>query len=84
MSVHTAKPEHEVAYQDICKLISKHAPNFSAVELLAIAANMIGKLLAMQDQRTMTPAQAMEVVAKNIESGNQEIVDQLHQSRGQA
>lgn len=84
MSVHTAKPEHEVAYQDLCKLVSKHAPKVSAVELLAIAANMLGKLVAMQDQRTLTPDQAMEVVAKNIESWNQEIVDQIAKSRGRA
>lgn len=45
-----AKPEHEVAYQDLAKLIRKHADKVTSLELLAIGANMIGKLVALQDQ----------------------------------
>jgi len=84
MSLHQAKPEHEVAYQDLCALVNKHADKLSALELLAIAANMVGKLVAMQDQRKLTPSAAMEIVAKNIEYGNQQVMDQLCQSRGRA
>lgn len=76
-SVHIAKPEHEVAYQDICNLVSKHAAKVSSLELLAIAANMLGKLIALQDQRTVTPKMAMEVVARNIEFGNETILKNL-------
>lgn len=72
-----AKPEHEVAYQDLCALVRKHADKMTELELLAIAANMLGKLVAMQDQRKLTPAQAMQVVATNIEAGNAQIVQQL-------
>jgi hypothetical protein len=79
-----AKPEHEVAYQDIVQLVRKHADKLTPAELLAVAANMLGKLMAMQDQRTMTPGRAMEIVADNIECGNQELLDQLMQSRGSA
>ena len=82
MSVHQAKPEHEVAYQDLCALVNRHADKLSAIELLAVASNMLGKLVAMQDQRTVSPAMAMEVVARNIESGNQQVLAQLSQSRG--
>lgn len=77
MSVHMAKPEHEVAYQDLVALMGKHADKLTALELLAIGANMVGKLIAMQDQRTTTPAMAMEVVAKNIEFANQDIIRSL-------
>ena len=84
MSVHQAKPEHEVAYQDLCALVNKHADKLSAIELLAVASNMLGKLVAMQDQRTVSPAMAMEVVARNVESGNQQVLAQLSQSRGRA
>lgn len=84
MSLHLAKQEHEVAYQDICALVSKHADKLSSAELLAVAANMLGKLVAMQDQRAMTPARAMQIVAQNIEHGNKQIVDQLAQSAGRA
>src|SRR6202000_3549412 len=49
MSLHLAKPQHEGLYQDLCKLVSKHADKLTAQELLAVAANMLGKLVAMQD-----------------------------------
>ena len=78
------KPEHEVAFQDLCKLVSKHADKLSSLELLAVAANMVGKLVALQDQRTVTPAEAMEVVAKNLELGNQQVMKQLAATRGNA
>ena len=77
MSIHKAKPEHEVAYQDLCKLVSKHANHVSALELLAIASNMVGKMLALQDQRTVTPEMAMELIAKNIEYGNHQATEEV-------
>ncbi len=82
MSIHTAKPEHEVAYQDLCALVSKHSATLSSLELLAVAANMLGKLIAMQDQRTTTREIAMETVLQNLEYGNQDVVRQLSRSQG--
>lgn len=76
-----AKPEHEVVYQDLVKLVTKHADKISPLEMLAIAANMLGKMIAMQDQRTITPAQAMEIVSQNIEFGNKEILETLMQAK---
>lgn len=84
MSLKLARPEHEVAYQDICALASKHADKLSAIELLAVASNMLGKMVAMQDQRTTTPSQAMEIVAQNLEHGNAQVLEQLAQSKGRA
>jgi hypothetical protein len=84
MPVLEANAEHEVAYLDLCKLVNKHADKISALELLAIAANMVGKLIAMQDQRTVTPSQAMEIVVKNIEYGNQQLMERLDKSEGSA
>lgn len=84
MSMQMADSKHEVLYQDLCKLCSNHAEKLSAQELLAVAANMLGKLIAMQDQRTMSPALAMEIVAKNIECGNQQVLAQLLKSDGNA
>lgn len=84
MSRRLTKPEHEVAYQDLCTLVNKHADKLSALELLAIAANMLGKLIAMQDQRTATPELAMEIVARNLEIGNQQALDYLAKTLGEA
>lgn len=77
-----ANPEHEVAYQDLCELVGRHADKMTGLELLAIAANMVGKMVALQDQRAVSPATAMEVVARNIEHGNQQVIDQLRYGKG--
>ena len=70
-------PEHAVAYVDLCALVGRHADKVTAVEMLAIAANMIGKLIAIQDRTTMTPARAMEIVMANIEGGNREAIESM-------
>jgi hypothetical protein len=83
MSFHLAKPEHEVLYQDICALLKKH-DEIPPLEMLAVAANMLGKMIALQDQRTVSPEMAMEVVVQNVEHGNQQVLDQLMRSKGRA
>lgn len=77
MSIILSKPEHEVAYQDLASLLSKHADKLTSEELLAVGANMLGKLIALQDQRTMTKERAMKIVCANIEMGNQHIIGDL-------
>jgi hypothetical protein len=49
----------------------------SALEILAVASNMVGKLVAMQDQRTVSPQMAMDTVSRNIELGNNQVLDDL-------
>jgi hypothetical protein len=77
MTVHLAKPEHEVAYQDLANLIRKHADRLTSLEMLAIGANMVGKLIALQDQRRVTRELAMKIVAANIEMGNRHLISDL-------
>lgn len=81
MTVVVAKPEHEVAYQDLLKLIGKHR-GVTALEMLAIGANAVGKLIAMQDQRTVSGEMAMEIVMKNIESGNAQALEMVGAAGG--
>jgi hypothetical protein len=47
-----------------------------AEEILAMMAYTLGQLVAMQDQRKMTPKQAMEIVAMNIEEGNKQAIEE--------
>lgn len=79
-----AKPEHEVMYQDLAALLSKHKGKVSSLEMLAIAANMTGKIVAMQDQRTVTPQDAVDVVSKNMELGNAQVIAELSKTQGRA
>ena len=84
MKIVMTKPEHEVAYQDICALMRKHADSLTAVEMLAVTANMIGKMIALQDQRALSPEMALQIVMKNIEAGNAQVMEQLASSKGSA
>lgn len=80
MGMHITRPEHEVAFQDICALLTKYAGDLSAEEMLAVASNLVGKIIAMQDQRCMTPEDAMKIVQNNIEEGNRQAVEHLRDS----
>ncbi|MCK1430870.1 hypothetical protein [Bradyrhizobium sp. 87] len=84
MSTRTAKPEHEVLYQDLAKMLGRHGDKVTAEEMLAIGANMLGKLLAYQDQRTMTRERGLEIIIQNIELGNQQAIAEVMNSRGRA
>jgi hypothetical protein len=46
-------------------------------EVLAVLSHLVGQVIALQDQRTVTPEMAMELVSSNMERGNQEAVDSL-------
>lgn len=72
-----AKAEHKIAFDDLIALCSKHADKLTKLELLAVAANMLGKLVALQDQRYVSPEKAMTVVFENIQAGNGEAVASL-------
>lgn len=82
--IHEAKPEHEVLYQELIALCRRCADNMTPLEILAVAANMVGKIIAMQDQRTTTPEMAMKVVSRNIEVGNAQALAEISSSHGQA
>jgi hypothetical protein len=81
MKVAVAKPEHEIAYQDIVALLRRHE-HLTPLEMLAIAANAVGKMIAMQDQRVVTPDMALAVVGKNIEAGNRQVIAELAATKG--
>ncbi len=77
-----AKKEHEATYQDLVAFLTRHADEVSGEEMLAIAGNMLGKLIAMQDQRTMTRERALDIVGKNMELGNKQVIDEFASSEG--
>ena len=73
-----ANPAHEAFYQDVCVVLKKYEDQGTPpIELLAMTANLIGKQLALLDQREYTAEEAMEVVSSNLELGNQQILNEL-------
>jgi len=55
---------------DIIELLRKYK-HLRADEILAIVSNMVGQIIALQDQRKMTPEMAMKLVVANIQAGNE-------------
>jgi hypothetical protein len=74
-------PQHKAFRDDLIAAMRKHG-HLRADELLAMAAYVVGQLIALQDQRKMTPAMAMELVAKNIEAGNQHTLTEVLSAGG--
>ena len=60
--------------EDFTALLQKHAGKMSADEMLAVAAYFVGQLIALQEQRRLSPNDAMELVYANIAQGNGDAV----------
>ena len=75
---------HRAFRDDALALLNKHAGHLDAIEMLALAAHLVGQLVAMQDHRKYTPAAVMEMVGKNIEQGNGEVLAGLDKAAGSA
>lgn len=81
------KPTKEqVAFRDDMIVTLRKHDHLRPDELLAVASYFVGQLLALQDQRKLTPAEALQVVSANIEAGNAQAIEQFHaaQSKGSA
>lgn len=48
------------------------------------SAYTVGQLIALQDQRKVSPAMAFEIVAQYIEQGNADIISGLDEHKGTA
>lgn len=68
---------HKNIKKDLDKILRKYSKNATAQEILAIVSQMTGMVIALQDQRNMTSAQAMQIVMENIKVGNQTVIDNL-------
>ena len=75
-------PEAEACRQALANAMRPYADKLGPQGMLAVASAFVGQLVALQDQRTMTPAMAMEIVARNIESANQEALTSLRDAPG--
>lgn len=67
-------PQHLAYREAIEKAMRDHGATLDALELLAITSHLVGQLVALQDQRKVTAEIALEVVQRNLEQGNAEVV----------
>lgn len=68
-----AQPEH-TAFRDALVAVIQEHQHLTPIEMLAIASQFVGQLIALQDQRVVTSAIALELVGRNIEIGNQGVI----------
>lgn len=71
------RPEHREFREAFLKVLDAHAGALPAVEMLALTAYAVGQIVALQDQREITPNQAMQLVLRNIEQGNADAIGNL-------
>lgn len=52
------------------------------MEQLAVAAYLVGQLIALQDQERVTPEMAMALVEANMQAGNADVIDFMNATPG--
>lgn len=69
------KPTAEhIAFMDGLKAVIGEHPDMPVEQILALASQFVGNLIALQDCRKYSAAQVMDLVKSNIEIGNTEAV----------
>lgn len=78
----TPTAQHLAFRKGLETAIADHGKTLDAVELLAVLCHLVGQVIALQDQRTMTSAMVMELVSANIQRGNAEVLSGLLSETG--
>ena len=81
MKAQPPTPAQQAFREDMIAAMRKHQ-QLRPDEMLAVAAYFVGQLIALQDQRKVTPAAALALVSANIEAGNQHAVRDLVEAPG--
>jgi hypothetical protein len=71
-------------HTDIANLVKRHLTPDTPERCLAIAAQVVGQFLALQDQRKMTVEMAWQIISANIEAGNLSVINSLQHTKGSA
>jgi hypothetical protein len=70
-------PAHLALREALHRAIGAEGGAMDVADILAVFSHMVGQLIAMQDQRKVTPAMALQVVQENMQQGNREMVESL-------
>ena len=66
--------KHRRIHKDFKKVLRRYEKDLTAIEMLAVAAHLVGTLIALQDKDKVTPEEAVKLVQLNIQAGNDEAV----------
>lgn len=67
---------HEDLRMGFVKACQQH-PNMPPIEMLCIAAQFVGQLIALQDQTRWTSEQILAMVGMNMEQGNKAAIENI-------
>lgn len=84
MKTHTSSPLHQEFNDAMKDVLERYKDRLNGMEMLAVASHLVGVLIALQDQNKVTTSMAMELVIKNIETGNAEALNLLDETKGNA
>jgi hypothetical protein len=77
-------PQHLALMTAFKQPIGIEGKDMPAPEILAIACQLVGNLIAVQDQRIYSSEKVMELVSRNIQIGNQVAIEELLKTEGSA
>lgn len=77
-------PEHQAFYSALTKALAygEKECHLSQHEILAISAQIVGKVIACMDSTKYSTATAWEIVHVNIEIGNAQMLEQMQKDAG--
>lgn len=70
----------QTAFRDDMVVALRKHQHLRPDEILAVASYFVGQLVALQDQRKLTPEMVMQIVISNIEAGNRHVIADLELS----
>lgn len=71
---------HKALADKLCQFLKDEAGDLPDIELLALNAQVLGMIIAYQDQYRYTPDEIMTIVRRNMEAGNRRVIEGLANS----
>lgn len=71
---------HFTLRQELVGVLCKYQDTLCPAELLAVSSQVVGNLIALQDETRLSPEHAIEIVMYNIEEGNRAALGDLDQT----
>ena len=76
------KPVHALFKKDLAKFLETYDDKLSSEEMLAVTSQVVGMMVAMQDQTKSSVAKLMEIVSLNMQQGNAIAVAEILKDQG--
>lgn len=76
--------DRHIQYRNDVLSVMRNYEDLPAIEILCVLSQVVGSLIALQDQNKYTIDMVMKHVLANLELGNAEVLDKLETTQGNA